>query len=168
MLWVRRCCAALFLGALGLGASCAPPNLYAEYALAEGAPRESVSCYDDCTRSSRASFREACFARCGGVVATTTDRPCERLGQERCTWQALAPSEAPHDEFEEESEVSEADVAVGVFGALLDVFVFAAEVSDSHRHRHEHVAPPPDPPKPAPRARVPARPRRPVSEGSRH
>lgn len=156
---IRGCCAALLLGVLALGASCTP-QLYAEYALSEGASRESVRCYDECTRSSRASFREACFASCGGVVATTTDRPCEQLGQERCTWQALAQTEE-HYEYEEDPEVTDASVAVGVFGALLDMLVFAAEVSESQRHerRHEHVAPPPEPPKPAPRTRVPARPR---------
>jgi hypothetical protein len=161
MVSTRVGCGALLLLAVALtGAACAPAY-YAEYALAEGAPADSVHCYDGCMRSTLPDFRQACFAHCGGVVATKTVRPCEQPGRERCTWQALAqPSEPETTEAYEETsdeETSDATVAAAVIGSLLDVLVFAATAPPTKRtqrvEQHVHQAPA----RPSPR--IPARPR---------
>lgn len=158
MTWMRIGGSALLSLALGVqAAACAGPAYYAEYALAEGAPPESVECYDGCMRSTLAEFRQACFARCDGVVATKTERPCEQAGRERCTWQALAQPREP-EATEEYDEASDASVAGAVIGSLLDVLVFAATSPPESRTRRveQHVHEAPTRPKP----RIPARPLR--------
>jgi hypothetical protein len=157
MVLMRVACAALLLLALAvLGSACAPPY-YAEYALAEGARVESVQCYDSCMQSSLAEFRQSCLARCDGVVATKTAKPCEQLGRERCTWQALAQPSEPEAAYEYD-EASDATVAAAVIGSLFDLLVFAANSPPMKRtersEQHVHEAPA----RPAPR--IPARPRR--------
>jgi hypothetical protein len=151
------CGALLFLAMAALGSACAPAY-YAEYALAEGAPTESVQCYDSCMRSTLAEFRQACFAHCDGVVATKTAKPCEQAGRERCTWQALAQPSEP-EAAEEYAEASDATVAAAVIGSIFDVLIFAATsppARTERRERHVHVHEPPK--RPAPR--IPARPER--------
>jgi hypothetical protein len=167
MVTTRVGCGALLLFALALAGSACAPAYYAEYALAEGAPVESVQCYDACMRSTIAEFRQSCFAHCDGVVATKTVRPCEQQGRERCTWEALAqPRELEaSDATEDYDEASDATVAAAVIGSLLDVLVFAATSPPKKRtervEQHVHEAPQ----RPAPR--IPARPRQAPTERSR-
>jgi hypothetical protein len=156
MVTTRVGCGALLLLALALVGSACAPAYYAEYALAEGAPAESVQCYDACMRSTIAEFRQSCFAHCDGVVATKTVRPCEQQGRERCTWEALAQPHEP-EATEDYEEASDATVAAAVIGSLLDVFVFVATSQPKKRtervEQHVHEAPQRPPP------RIPARPR---------
>jgi len=49
---------------------------YAEYSLDPSGHPEGIDCFYECVASNREAFRDACFARCEGVVATTTPSPC--------------------------------------------------------------------------------------------
>jgi hypothetical protein len=125
----------------GCGAS---DRLYAEYVLPEPAKPESIDCYEECELSFVKSGREACFARCDGVVERFTDAPCKERGVGRCSFDRLSPGE----ESAAQNAVNStwlADFLGRVFAGLIAGSrshgdVEARADGESHSHQAPHAA----------------------------
>jgi hypothetical protein len=91
--------------------------LYAEYSLDPIENPEGIDCFYECLASNRESFRDACFARCDGVVATTTSSPCAHGSPALCR----------SYEIEEEESCDDDDGEAAI--AVLDILSFGAEVA---------------------------------------
>jgi hypothetical protein len=90
---------------------------YAEYSLDANRHPESIDCFYECLASSRESFRDACFARCEGVVATTTSSPCPYGSPALCRSYEI--------EVEESCDDDDGEAAL----AVLDILSLGAEVA---------------------------------------
>jgi hypothetical protein len=91
--------------------------LYAEYSLDPSRNPDSIDCFYECLSSNRGSFRDACFARCDGVVATTTSSPCAHGSPALCRSYEL--------EVDESCDDDDGEAAL----AVLDILSIGAEVA---------------------------------------